>query len=356
MNTQERQQLLDSFLQRWPIESVRSMNLSEYVGVKNPDTFCQWIETKTRLLGSIKGSTSIKFGIFERKDKKKRLAQYNNDSEYTWLNRYGDDRKQAFDNVLAEIVRTIEYSEKGKFELIDEILLSNMFKWKIAFLYSNERLIPIYEPETLKRIATHYGLVEENPKVSKIQQLMVENKPETDVYGFMGHLWERFNEEGIEVGEQNTQTPKRLKTDVRNDTRLRRVAAIKLNTDTQVRTIARSYVVEQKHKKLQLALRDELILKYGKSATVVLEENFVDLKLVEPDCITFFEVKSSSYAATCVREAIGQLLYYSCFDDKTKRRKLVVVGQYPPTNNDLIFIDYVRSALSLDLEYVSVKI
>ncbi|MBK8396303.1 MAG: hypothetical protein IPL26_13850 [Leptospiraceae bacterium] len=49
------------------------MQLQDYVGLKNKDAFCQWVETKTRLLGSIKGLTSIKFGIYERDSKETKI-------------------------------------------------------------------------------------------------------------------------------------------------------------------------------------------------------------------------------------------------------------------------------------------
>ena len=68
MTTDELKELLDEFLNRWQIEDVESMTLQKYVSVGDKDTFCQWVETKTRMLRSIKGMTSIKFGIYERKD------------------------------------------------------------------------------------------------------------------------------------------------------------------------------------------------------------------------------------------------------------------------------------------------
>ncbi len=82
-------ELLDLFLGRWTIENGLDMTLEEYVGLGNKDTFCQWIETRTRIYGSIKGMTSIKFGIYERKDLAKRPKSYNNDEKYSWLKGYG---------------------------------------------------------------------------------------------------------------------------------------------------------------------------------------------------------------------------------------------------------------------------
>lgn len=88
MTINELKELLDEFLNRWTIENVQNMTLQEYVGLGNKDMFCQWIETKTRTLGSIKEMTSIKFGIYERKDQAQRPGNYKNDNQYSWLQGY----------------------------------------------------------------------------------------------------------------------------------------------------------------------------------------------------------------------------------------------------------------------------
>jgi len=72
MATDELKELLNNFLNKLNIDKVIEMKLEDYVSIGNKDTFCQWVETKTRILGSIKGLTSIKFGIYERKIQEKR--------------------------------------------------------------------------------------------------------------------------------------------------------------------------------------------------------------------------------------------------------------------------------------------
>ena len=96
MTTDELKELLDEFLNRWQFEDVENLTLQKYVGVGNKDTFCQWVETKTRMLGSIKGMTSIKFGIYERKDPSKKPKNYANDNKYSWLRTYGSNKKRDF--------------------------------------------------------------------------------------------------------------------------------------------------------------------------------------------------------------------------------------------------------------------
>lgn len=118
------------------------MTLEEYVGVNNQDTFCQWVETKTRILGSIKGMTSIKFGMYQRKDIGKRPKNFINDETFTWLKSHSNDRNNAFLTVKEDILNTMYFAENGQFDKIDHVRLSQLFKWQIAFLYSNVRLIP----------------------------------------------------------------------------------------------------------------------------------------------------------------------------------------------------------------------
>jgi len=347
METNELEKLLDQFLHRWPISKVKKMNLQDYVDVGNKDTFCQWVETKTSRLGSIKGMTSIKFGIYKRKKSKKIPKNYQGDKKYSWLKGYGNNRKVVFNNVKNDIVKVIELSEKGQFNEINEIILPNLFKWKIAFLYSNERLIPIYQREALNSIAVHFGLrINLKTKISEIQNLMISNKPANQsVYYYMRELYGRFSSKKKKTGKTSSNLGKRKK---RKGTKTR-------STTPQVRSSHRSYIAEQKHNKIQEALKERLIKKYGKE-NVILEENYVDVKLIRPKYLGFYEVKSSSYASECVREALGQILLYSYHDDDNREKKIYVVGQYPANEEDLGYIDYIKKNLSFDFEYLNVGI
>jgi len=59
--------LREEFNQRFPKEKIVEMTLEEYVlGTENfRDSFCYWLEWKTRDLGSIKGGSSSKFGVWK---------------------------------------------------------------------------------------------------------------------------------------------------------------------------------------------------------------------------------------------------------------------------------------------------
>jgi hypothetical protein len=345
MTINEYSLLLDEFLERWTLDEVKKMKLPDYVGVRNKDTFCQWVETKTRILGSIKGMTSIKFGIYERKDPKQKPKKYKNDNKYSWLSGYGNNREAAFEHTKKDIITTIILAGIGKFDSIDEIKLPDLFKWKVAFLYSNERLIPIFKREVLFRIANHYGFkTTSKTKISEIHNLMIMNKPaQLDVYSFMHQLYNQF-------GQKKQSISKKGKTK-----RTTRKPSFKKNTSAQSRTVARSFIVIQKHNLIQEKLKEDLIKKFG-IQNVLIEENFVDIKLIQPKYISFYEVKSSSYACECIKEALGQILLYSHNDTDPRPKKHIIVGQYPPTDNEKEYIIFLKENLKLDFQYINVSL
>lgn len=352
MKTYELKEILNDFLNRWTIETIQDLTLREYVGLGNKDTFCQWVETKTRVLGSIKGQSSIKFGIYERKEPNKKPKTFKNDSQYSWLKSYGNNKEEAFKSIKEEIIKIIDFSEKGNFSEIDKIRLPNLFKWKIAFLYSNERLIPIYKKDILLKIANHFGLkADRKTQISKIQEIMMLNKPlDLDVFSFMQKLFDQFGGKGNNKKEALITIQKTsLKRDKRKPTNER-------NITPQLRTASgTTYITEQKHNKIQQALVKKLSKEYGKE-NVIIEENYVDVKLVQPDFIHFYEVKSSSYPFDCIREALGQILLYSLKDEDKRPKKHIVVGQYEATEEDKKYIDFLKQNLKLHFDYLNVDI
>lgn len=350
MKISELENLNAEFLRRWDWEKVKNMTLEQYVGIGNKDTFCQWVETETRPLGSIKGLTSIKFGIYERK-KVTPPKKYRGDLSYSWLVAYdeGHDRNLAFQKTKIDILKIIDAAILGKFELIDDIPLPSLFKWKVAFLYSDERLIPIFQNDVLIKIATHYGLkANKKTKISEIQNLMIAHKPpEVSVYKFMRELFFKFakdeDKKELVVGSRKPRT--------------KRKAAAGRNTDPHEKKPGRkSFVVQQRHNIIQENLVAKLTEDYGKNCVVLLEENYVDVKVFHKDHIAFYEVKSAENATKCIKEALGQILLYTFNDDSPLQKKLYVVGQYAVTLNDEKYIEFIRDNLNFDFEYIAVSI
>ena len=49
METEEKRNLLNEFLETWPEDRVRRMTLAEYVGVEDKNTFTYWLKLRRRL-------------------------------------------------------------------------------------------------------------------------------------------------------------------------------------------------------------------------------------------------------------------------------------------------------------------
>jgi len=334
--------ILNDFRKVWSLEKIQHMELDEYVNVKNPETFCQYVETKTRPLGSIKGLNSIKFGIYKRSDKTQRPKNATSDTTHSWLTYYGTNKSDAFLGIRNDLIKVIEAAQRLEFEKIDSIHLYNVFKWKVAFLYSNESFIPIFKKEALHLIARNLGMkISKHTQYSEIHRYIALTKPTgISVYDYMRKLYTDYRiEQKIE-----TKIPTKRKT---------RKGTKKKNLDNQSRKGTVEYIATQFHNELQEKLKVYLSSKFGEE-NVILEENYIDVKVNQPDKIYYYEVKTTGFAEDCIIQGIGQLLSYSFFENDQRERNLIIFGKNRPTIAELEFINHVKKTLKgLKFNYLS---
>lgn len=189
----ERRGLYKQFQEAFPIESLEKMPLEKYTNLHEvdlDDTFCYWIENKTRSIGSMKGGSSFKFGIYKYLERPN-VSYMQSDDQYAWYRKYNKETAQeAYVIVRNAVVRIAEHASKGEFEEIDAIdELGDVFKWKIAFLYSDETLIPIYKREWLDSIARELGMDKPEEKgISDIQYYLIDQRNGKDIYEYHDEL------------------------------------------------------------------------------------------------------------------------------------------------------------------------
>ena len=188
----DRRALHKQFLQQFPIEHLGDMTLEEYTNLDKDNSFCYWLESKTHELGSIWGGSAYKFGIFKYdKTPKQDNSKYSHDDNYSWSSRLGNTATEAFDNVKDAIIKIANYANHAEWDKIDKINeLWPVTIWKIAFLYSNEKLLPFYDKEGwLVPIAAHLGL--SNAKQFsriELQNYILERKGDKDLYIYCDEL------------------------------------------------------------------------------------------------------------------------------------------------------------------------
>lgn len=187
-----RRELYNEFLLQFPIEKLSDLKLEEYTNLSRDNSFCYWLESKTSKLGSIWGGSSYKFGIFKfDKMPKQDNSKYAHDDNYSWSRHLGTSSAEAYNNVRNAIVKIAKHARNAEWNEIEKINeLWPITTWKIAFLYSNEQLLPIYDKDGwLVPIATHYGLSDAK-KYSRIKlyNYLLEKKGSKDLYTFYDEL------------------------------------------------------------------------------------------------------------------------------------------------------------------------
>lgn len=187
----------DAFLKEWPLSRLKTMSIDEYTNLDRDTSFTYWLEKKTENSGSIWGGSAFKFGIYRRADRQKAqdYPNRNTDGTYAWFKKYGSSAVEAFNSVKNIIVDIAESSSNEEFNHIDDIDFGDSVKWKIAFHYNPNSLIPIFKRAVLARAAEKSGVAD--PKklpISKLQSILVRQKPtDEDTIEYSGRLWSQFN-------------------------------------------------------------------------------------------------------------------------------------------------------------------
>lgn len=188
--------LKQEFLDTWPRKRLLGMTLEEYTNL-DKDSFCYWVEQKTNDLGSIRGGSSFKFGVYKKGSNKKTEKKNNQDADgiYAWHTKYGSTAQEAFKTVKGHILQIAEYAERNVLEYIQLIDLGNSYKWKIAFLYSDYNVINIFNYNALKECAYNLGYSSEDTDYKELHKYIISKKGEKDFYDFSKEVWRNYIEE-----------------------------------------------------------------------------------------------------------------------------------------------------------------
>ncbi len=183
--------LYQDFLEQFPLESLEYMTLEKYTNLNRDDSFCYWLESKTETLGSIWGGSAYKFNIFRYIKEPKYNGKYLHDNKYSWYARLGKSADEAFAGTKELIVRIAHLASEGNLEAIDRIRgIGHAFKWKIAFMYSDLRIVHIYNLDDLRNAALEMGMEHaDKASASAIQRFLAERQDGRDIFEYSDYLW-----------------------------------------------------------------------------------------------------------------------------------------------------------------------
>ncbi len=183
---------LTKFLAAWPIESLNTMTLQQYADLSDHNSLCYWLEYGSKDLGEIGGIHLNKFGIWKYKERKEYSEQYTRDKEYAWASKYGRYRDEAFKKIKAHVIEIAQAAGRGDWEAIESADLHSIGKWKIAYLYSNNQLFPVYAKTALLAIANGLGgKYGDGATVLELQNYITGKKPvDKSIIDFAREMWD----------------------------------------------------------------------------------------------------------------------------------------------------------------------
>jgi len=339
-------QQLKHFINTWPLQRVKNMSLEEYNKQGSKDTFCYMLEYGTRELGNISGTAySSKFEIYERKDKNNipTSKDYGYDSNYTWRNRAGviKTKDVAFKYTRDIIVEVIQASQSNNFEKIDNKKLAPLVIWKIAFLYSDKKLLAISDRQAVRYLAMLFGMSDyKKARISALHKYLMPYVDNSRFWGDMQTLWELYaNRDSLEKPLDSLESLVNRKGVLLKD----------IEDSLHQRNI-KGIIVTKRHNKLQQSIFNELFEIYDNKVTM--EEQNIDIKVEHDNEIDFYEVKIASSAKYCIRHALGQILEYAYYYQTVKTKNLIIIGNHPLTNSDSNYITHLKNILGdINFEY-----
>lgn len=111
------------------------------------------------------------------------------------------------------------------------------------------------------------------------------------------------------------------------------------------------------HNQIQKSLRELFESRYG-SANVTVENQTgfgtkIDVVVRRDKTLVFYEIKTANTAKQCIREALSQLLEYSCYTNRNLAKKLVVVSPAKLTEDAKTYLENIRNLFNIPMFYQS---
>jgi hypothetical protein len=183
---------LRRFLASWNLERIKQMSVEDYADLQNPDSLCYWLEYETKDLGEIGGIRLHKFELWKTDPNKEfQDNRFRLENGFAWSTKHGAHLDVAFQRVKGLVISIVEHSERREWEALDPLPFNAIGKWKIAFLFSDKALVPVYAKPALYRIAAGLALpIDRHAEISVFQRaIQAQKDPAEDMLDFGKRLY-----------------------------------------------------------------------------------------------------------------------------------------------------------------------
>ena len=135
---------LSELLSRFPLSEWPKMTLQQYAlgQQESEDTFCRWMEFRSRDVGSIRGGSARKLIVYKHKDK-----------PGWYFPKEFKDEMQAWETLRSEFIQAFELARRGEWDEIDELptlARGPALRLKTLHLYFPDAILPIFSAEHLR--------------------------------------------------------------------------------------------------------------------------------------------------------------------------------------------------------------
>jgi predicted RNA-binding protein with PUA-like domain len=185
-------QLREDFVLSFPKEKLGEMTREQYA-LGHPafrDSFCYWLEFKTRKLGGIGGGTVRKFGVWYS----------NKDKAWQFINSY-DGPDDALSKIKQGLTELIAAAEEKRYDEIDtagsDKLWQSMLRAKVLSLYFPDDFLPAFQKHHLESFLASFGAAAQGETLTRNRQLLdvLRGQPEFegfDTHGMAYFLYDRL--------------------------------------------------------------------------------------------------------------------------------------------------------------------
>jgi 5-methylcytosine-specific restriction protein B len=191
-------------VQRFPPERLATLTLDDYA-IGRPDSFCYWIEFKTRDLGSVSGGSSHKWGVFWSKS----------DQTWKWNKALNSaTAEEALEKLKTGLVNLVSAAAQDRFDQLDAIGSSqlgpnrNALRAKPLSLYFPDKFLPIANPYHLKHFLTVLGQQPQGGLHHKNRQLLTFLRAQPELAGMDTHEMMAFLYSALPPGSPTAPSAK----------------------------------------------------------------------------------------------------------------------------------------------------
>ena len=173
--------LRDKFVRYFDRHKLETMTVDEYSlnsenNALSKESFCYWVETKLRGLGSMQGATSLKFGTYYGLLK----------PDTTYRRRWIGWASESFETIRKELLNLYDPGEAEDIEAIQRNLLSPMFKGKLLSLYFPQRYLNIFDTKHLRHFLNKLSIPNKpNDNPVMLREFLIAYKQSVSQYAKM---------------------------------------------------------------------------------------------------------------------------------------------------------------------------